>query len=159
MNKQKFLKSLSKKLKYLPKDIRNFELSKYENLTDYNNLDPIIEANKIYTSKDLNIKVNSKVKLFSSVETIIKELQSKDQKRILNIVKFFLYLIFLLIILKIPFIYVRDMISNLFNNLFINDNTYMIWNLAFELLYAITTIIIFINLINKKASEIEKSVN
>lgn len=119
MNKEKFLKSLSKNLKYLPKDIRNFELSKYENLTDYNNLDPIIEANKIYTSKDLNIKVNSKVKLFSSVETIIKELQSKDQNRILNIVKFFLYLIFLLIILKIPFIYVRDMISNLFNNLFI----------------------------------------
>jgi len=51
------------------------------------------------------------------------------------------------------------MITNIFNTLFVNDNIYILWNLSFELLYAITTIIVFIKLINKKADEIEKSVN
>lgn len=158
MNKEEFLKSLSKNLRFLSKDIKEFELSNYENLTDYN-LDPIEEANKIYAKKGLNIKITPKGNFFNSVATIIKELESKNKDRIMNIVKFFLYLLFLLIILKIPFIYVRDMISNIFNTLFVDDNIYILWNLAFELLYAITTIIVFIKLINKKAYEIEKSVN
>jgi len=158
MNKETFLKALSKNLRYLSEDAKKEELLKYENLSNYN-IDPIKEANKIYNNKGLNIQIKKMGNLFNSVSIIINELQSKDKNRIINILKFFLYLLFLLIVLKIPFIYVRDMITNIFNTLFVNDNIYILWNLSFELLYAITTIIVFIKLINKKADEIEKSVN
>ena len=93
--------------------------------------------------------------LFNSVNIIINKLQSKDKKIILNIVKFFLYLLFLLIIIKMPFIYIRDLISTLFASSFTKES-YVIWNLSFELIYAITTIIVFIKLIKKKAQELQK---
>ncbi len=153
MNKEEFLKELNHQLRYLNKKDRNYELEKYANLEDYN-LNPKEIAKSIYNS--YNIPVNlDKETLFNSVNIIINKLQSKNQKIILNILKFFLYLLFLLIVIKIPFIYIRDLLGTFFENSFTN-NSYIIWNLAFELLYALTTIIIFINLIKKKALELKK---
>ena len=57
-----------------------------------------------------------------------------------------------------PFIYTRDMISNLFNAFFTTDLSYLLWNLFFELIYAITCIIFVIKNIKKKSTEIEKNV-
>lgn len=154
MTKETFLKELEKNLKYLSNETKTIELAKYESLANYD-LDPITEANNIYQRLGLAIKINKKTKFLDSVGTIINELQSKDKKHITNILLFFLYLLFLLIILKIPFIYVRDITSSIFNNIFSDDTAYMLWSLLFELLYAITTIIVFIRLINKKANELE----
>ena len=150
MNKEEFLKELNHELRYLNKKDRNYELEKYANLEDYN-LNPKEIAKSIYNS--YNIPVNlDKETLFNSVNIIINKLQSKNQKIILNILKFFL---FLLIIIKIPFIYIRDLLGTFFETSF-THNSYILWNLAFELLYALTTIIIFINLIKKKALELKK---
>lgn len=155
MNKETFLKALEKNLKYLNNELKRAELAKYEDLNSYD-IDPVVEANNIYERLGLSIKVSKKTNFFDSVAVIINELQSKNQKSISNILLFFLYLLFLLIAIKIPFIYVRDIISNIFNTIFSNDTAYMLWNLLFELLYAITTIIVFIKLINNKAKELEK---
>jgi len=82
----------------------------------------------------------------------------KRKEIIKNLIFFFLYLLFLIIIIKIPFIYIRDMVNNLFNALFTTELSYTIWNVFIEILYAITTILIFIRIIKKKALELEKNV-
>lgn len=156
MNEETFIKELSKNLKYLSRKIEKEELEKYRNLPSYE-LDPIEEANKIYQSRGLKIKVYKTTSFLKSISTIIDVFNSKDSKAIGKLVLFFLYLLFLLIIIKVPFIYVRDMISNIFNGLFPTKNSLIIWNLSIEFAYAITTIIIFINLIKKKAGELESN--
>lgn len=152
MNKEEFLKSLTKNLKYLNPGLKDAEIEKFQNMTDYNDLDPIEEANKIYERNGINIKVTKS--FLNSLSTIIEVFSSNDSKNIGQLLLFFLYLFFLIIIIKIPFIYVRDMISTIFG-IFQNDNANVIWNLTIEALYAITTIIVFIRLIKNKAYNIE----
>lgn len=152
MNKEEFLKSLTKNLKYLNPSLKDAEIEKFQNMTDYNDLDPIEEANKIYERNGINIKVTKS--FLNSLSTIIEVFSSNDSKNIGQLLLFFLYLFSLIIIIKIPFIYVRDMISTIFG-IFQNDNANVIWNLTIEALYAITTIIVFIRLIKNKAYNIE----
>lgn len=152
MNKEEFLKALTKNLKYLNSSIKDAEIEKFQNMTDYSDLDPIEEANKIYKRNGLNIKVTKS--FLNSLSTIIDVFSSNDSKNIGQLLLFFLYLFFLIIVIKIPFIYVRDMISTIFG-IFQNDNANIIWNLTIEALYAITTIIVFIRLIKNKAYDIE----
>lgn len=152
MNKEEFLKSLTKNLKYLNPSLKDAEIEKFQNMTDYNDLDPIEEANKIYERNGINIKVTKS--FLNSLSTIIEVFSCNDSKNIGQLLLFFLYLFFLIIIIKIPFIYVRDMISTIFG-IFQNDNANVIWNLTIEALYAITTIIVFIRLIKNKAYNIE----
>ena len=61
----------------------------------------------------------------------------------------------LIILIKIPFIYIRDIISSIFTVIINNDTIYVIWNLSFELLYAITAIIIIIHMLKNKAKNYE----
>lgn len=156
MTEETFFKELKKHLKYLTIEAMNEELKNYENLPSYNDLDPIEEANKIYKKRGINKTVSNKINFLDSISILIEQFRSKDKKRITNVLLFFVYLFFLLILIKIPFIYVRDMIANIFNNIFINDNIYNIFALIIELLYAITTIIVFIKLIKNKSLEFEK---
>lgn len=104
-------------------------------------------------------KRDKNIKFLEAINIIINKIKSKDKKIISKIILFFLYLLILIIIIKIPFIYTRDMIYNLFNNLFQKDWIYILWNLLFEILYATTSIIISIKLIKSKALEIEKTSN
>lgn len=152
MNKEEFLKKLNKNLKKLSKKERKEELAKYANI-DVNQLDPNIEANKIYEAH--NIK--EQISLLEAWSEIIKNIEKKDKRIISNLLLFCLYLFVLIIVIKIPFIYTRDMIYNLFNNYFEKETTYILWNLLFEALYAITTIIILIKLIKTKALELKKN--
>lgn len=155
MTKEEFLKKLEKNLKSLTPEAKKEELLNYENLNDYN-LDPIEIANKIYEKRGMNIKVTEEIKFLEAFSIIISSVQEKDKKKTGNIILFFLYLILLVIFIKIPFIYIRDIITNLFNNIFKNDLSYNLWFLIIEIIYAITGIILFIKLIKKKALEIEK---
>ena len=158
MNKEEFLKELEMNLKYLSKRERKEELEKYNNLDNYN-LEVIEEANKIYKAKGQKIVMTKEIKLYNAVNIIIKNIRLKNKEILTNIILFFLYLLLLVIVIKIPFIYTRDMISNLFNTLFEKEIAYIIWNLLIEFIYAITCILIFIRLIKKKALELEKNVN
>lgn len=148
MNKEKFLKQLDLNLKYLSKEKKTEYLTKYQDL-DTSNLDPQIEASKIY--EELNINYN--IKFIDAMTSLVDKL--KDKTTTLKTLLFFLYLLLVIIFIKIPFIYVRDLTLNLFNNLFTNNVIYTLWNISFELLYAGTTIIILIRLIKNKAIQIK----
>ena len=156
MKKEEFLKELKYQLRYLNKNNQEEELKSYENLENYN-LKPEEIANSIYQKRGLNIKVTKKTSLFDSISTIIDALKSKNKKILLDLLFFFLYMFILIILIKIPFIYVRDIISTFFNILVSNDTLYVIWNLTFELLYAITAILIFIKFIKNKAKDYENA--
>lgn len=156
MTKEQFLKELEHNLKYLTKKVRIEELNNYQNITNYNDLNPIIIANEIYQKRGMKITIHDKIKFLDAVNILISNLQSKDKDKLKNVLLFFLYMFILVILIKIPFIYVRDIISNIFNDIFKNDNIYTIWALSFELIYAITAIIIFIKMIKNKALKLEK---
>ena len=156
MNKEKFLKELKYQLRYLNKETKQEELKKYENLEEYN-LKPEEEANKIYQNRGLNIKVTKKTSFLDSVSTIINAIKSKNKKFRTDILLFFIYMFILIILIKIPFIYIRDTISTIFSVLVTNDLLYTIWNLSFELLYALTAILIFIKMIKNKAKDYENA--
>jgi hypothetical protein len=158
MDKKTFINELTINLKHLTNEIKAEEIAKYNEL-DTNKLDPIEEANKIYKNHGLNITVTKKTSFINSMTILVDILKSNDKKKISNVLLFFLYLIFILIIIKIPFIYVRDITSSIFNNFLSNELAYSIWYLLFEILYAITTIITLINLIKNKANQIEKITN
>ena len=151
MDKEKFLKELKYQLRYLSKQAQEEELKNYEN-TDYNQKVEDI-ANAIYQKRGLNIKVTKKTSFFDSVSQIIEAIKSKNKKVLLDLLFFFLYVFILIILIKIPFIYVRDTISTIFNVLVSNDILYTIWNLSFEILYAVTAILIFTRFIKNKAKD------
>ncbi len=155
MDKEKFLKELKYQLRYLSKPAQEEELKNYEN-ADYNEKVEDI-ANAIYQKRGLNIKVTKKTSFFDSVSQIIDAIKSKNKKVLLDLLFFFLYVFVLIILIKIPFIYVRDTISTIFNVLVSNSVLYTIWNLAFEILYAITAILIFIKFIKNKAKDYENT--
>ena len=155
MNKEEFLKELKKNLRYLPKAERENTLTIYESKDNYQNIEI---ANNIYQEKKLNYIIRPKIKFLDALNIIINQLKTKDKDSIINIALFFLYLIFILIIIKIPFIYVRDTIATLFNKI-ITDQNYGIYGLVFELVYALTTILIYIRLIKNKALDLEKKNN
>lgn len=156
MTKEEFLKELEYNLKSLTKKARQEELNQYKDLASYDNLDPVNIANEIYQKRGIKINLSNKIKFLDATNILINNLQSKDKAKLKNILLFFLYMFFIVIIIKVPFIYVRDIITNIFNNTFQNDNIYTLWALSFELLYAITSIIIVINMIKNKALDLEK---
>ena len=151
MDKDNFLKELKYQLRYLTKEALEEEL---KNNQDYNS-PPEDIANNIYQKRGLNIKVARKSSFLDSVATIIEAF--KDKKNISNLLGFFLYVFLLIILIKIPFSLIRDMISTIFNVFFSNEIISTIWDLTFELLYAITAILIFIKFIKNKAQEYEKA--
>ena len=155
MDKEKFLKELKYQLRYLSKQAQEEELKNYEN-TDYNQKVEDI-ANAIYQKRGLNIKVTKKTSFFDSVSQIIEAIKSKNKKVLLDLLFFFLYVFILIILIKIPFIYVRDTISTIFNVLVSNDILYTIWNLSFEILYAVTAILIFTRFIKNKAKDYQNT--
>ena len=154
MNKEKFLKDLKYHLRYLNKEAIEEEIKNYENI-DFTKEKPEDIANIIYKKRGLNINVTKKSSLFASISTIIDALRSKNKKTITDILLFFLYMFILIILIKIPFIYIRDIISSIFTVIINNDTIYVIWNLSFELLYAITAIIIIIHMLKNKAKNYE----
>ena len=158
MNKEKFLKELTYQLRYLNEEAKKEELKNYENLSDYN-LKPEEEANKIYQKRGLSVKVTKKSSFLDSVATIIDVIKNKNKKQILDIILFFVYMFVLIILIKIPFIYIRDTVSTIFNVIITNDTLYTIWNLAFEILYAVTAILVFIKIIKLKAKDYENTGN
>lgn len=155
MTREEFQKELNKNLKYLSKKEREEELVYYENIDSYD-LDPIAIANEIYKKKGLKISLIKNIKFLDAINILIKNLQSKDKKKLKKVLLFFLYMIIIIIAIKIPFIYIRDIVTNIFIDTFKNNIAYTIWALSLELLYAITAILIFIRIIKKKAVELEK---
>lgn len=153
MIKEEFMSKLEKNLRALPPKERMEELDYYKNQEIFN-YDPLEEANKIYEKRSMYKYIKKPIKLLDAATTITNELQKKDKERLKNILLFFLSTLLIVIIIKVPFIYLRDMVSNLFNDMFKNENAYTIWYFIIEIIYAITGINICISKIKQKAIEI-----
>ena len=67
MTKEIFLKELRKNLKKLNSKNLHEELKAYENLNNYD-LDPIVEANKIYEKYNTTYRVMPKISLYNAVK-------------------------------------------------------------------------------------------
>lgn len=141
-------------LRYLSKQERQEELTKYQNINEKTDLVEL--ANNIYAEKGLKTRVLREIKFTEAISIIIDKTRENNKDIGRKLLLFILYILFLIIIIKVPFIYTRDITNNLFNELINTDKKIMIWNLIFEALYATTTILILIRLIKKKALEIEK---
>ncbi len=155
MNKDEFLKKLKKYLRYLNNKERLLILQKYENINNYNDLDPVSIANKVYEEHNSKIRITKEISLFNAVNVIINKLRLKNKDITKNILLFFLYLLIILVAVKIPFIYIRDVIGSFFEISFMDNNNYAKWQLIFEFAYAITAILILIRIIKKKAVNLE----
>ena len=155
MSKEEFLTELKKNLKYLKKQERASELSIYENKDNFKDLDPVEIANNIYKERNLNFIIRPQIKFLDALNIITEKIKTKDKDILINLGLFLLYLIFVLIIIRLPFIYVRDLTATMFNN-YITGSIHTIYYLVFELLYALTTILIYIRLIKNKALDLKK---
>lgn len=152
MDKEKFLKELKYQLRFLSKAALEEELKNYDNAESYT-LKAEDIANSVYQKRGLNIKVKKKNSFFDSVAVIIEAF--KDKQNLKGLIFFFLYTFLLIILIKVPYIYIRDVISSIVSALATNETLFTIWDLTIEIIYALTAILIFIKFIKIKALEFE----
>lgn len=142
------LKLLEKELKYLTKDAMEEEITKNQSRIEYENIRKV--ANDIYLSRGLDIsklKGNITSNLINDFGIAFKGFKNKDKKIKKNMIMDIIYFILLLILLKIPFDLVRDIGYDYIEMLSTNNTFYVLWNLAFLILYTITLICVTIVLI------------
>lgn len=170
MNKKDFLSFLEEKLYYLVDNVRSEEIKKYESVIDnYTNMgqaeevaiasfgEPEDLVKAIYLSHGLDYKKlstgNTSLKgvkgSFKNFYTIIT---GNDKKKVRNAILSFLYIILLIILLKIVFIFIRDMGSQIFSDMFTNRTFSKVYDISFEVLYVLVAIIVFFKMFTKKFS-------
>lgn len=170
MNKKDFISFLDEKLFYLVDNIKLDEINKYESVIDnYVNMgqteevavasfgDPNDLVKAIYLSHGLDYKKLSTGKLsakgikgsFKNFYTIIS---GSDKKKMRNAILSFLYIILLVVLLKIVFIFVRDMGSQIFSDMFSSKTFSKVYDLSFEILYIAVAILVFFKMFTKKFS-------
>lgn len=168
MNKKAFIDFLNEKLYFLVDNIRNEEISKYETVIDnyinmgqseenavasFGNPDDLVKA--IYLSHGLDYKKvftgNLSVKgVKGSFKNFYSQISGNDKKKAKSAILSFLYIIILIILLKIVFIFVRDMGSQFLSDLFSNKIFSKVYYVSFEVLYILVAIIIFFKMFTKK---------
>lgn len=170
MNKEEFLNKLRKRLDVLEdKEIEDI-ISEYEGyieekvnrglteeeavkeLGDFNEIvSDLLAAYKVkeQESNVLNRFIN---KVSSGFDYLLNELSNKSGKDILKFVIEICLIIFLIMILKIPFLLIKDLGWHIFNGLAspIADIFYGIWSFIVEISYFIIAIILFIKIIERR---------
>ena len=170
MNKEEFIKYLDSKLSYLVDEEKAKELDKYSKVIDnyvsmgqseadaigtFGNPDDLVMA--IYLSHGLNYKklygrnvVENSMK--SAIKNFGKKLTGEDKKEMGSSLLYLLYLILLVILIKVAFIFVRDMGETFYSSIFTGKVAYKIYGAVFEVLYIATAIYLFIHLFKKRFS-------
>lgn len=170
MNKEEFLNKLRKRLDVLEdKEIEDI-ISEYEGyieekvsrglteeeavkeLGDFNEIvSDLLAAYKVkeQESNVLNRFIN---KVSSGFDYLLNELSNKSGKDILKFVIEICLIIFLIMILKIPFLLIKDLGWHIFNGLAspIADIFYGIWSFIVEISYFIIAVILFIKIIERR---------
>lgn len=170
MNKREFIIFLEEKLYYLVDNIKNEEIKKYENVIDSYVMmgqseenaiasfgDPSDLVKAIYLSHGLDYKKLFGGKLSSkglknSFKNFYSIITGNDKKKLKNALLSFLYIILLIILLKVVFIFVRDMGNQFFSDIFGNGLASKIYDISFEVLYILVAIIVFFKMFTKKFS-------
>ena len=170
MNKEEFLKKLTKKLDILEdkeiEDIKseyegyieekvNKGLTEEEAVKELGNLNEIVNdllaAYKV-KQKDTNYIKKFIDKISQGLDYILNELSNKSSKDILKFVIEIGLIILIICIFKIPFLIVKDLGWHIFSSLSspISDIFYGIWSFIIELSYFILAIVLFIKIIDKR---------
>ena len=168
MNKDAFVKYLSDKLYYLVDNEKEKEIYSYVSVIDnsvamgqneedavasFGSVDDLVTA--IYLSHGLDYKkiYSGKVSgksIISSFKNFFNEITHKDRKVAFNAILYFIYIVFLIILLNIVFIFVRDIGLQVFSDITKYRIAEKIYSVSFNVLYAITAIILFIKLFTKR---------
>lgn len=168
MNKKDFLSFLDEKLYYLVDNIKNDEIKKYELFIDnYVNMgqseidaiasfgDPEDLVKAIYLSHGLDYKKLYDGKLSgkgikSSFKNFYTIVSGSDKKKMKTAILSLLYIVLLVALLKIVFIFVRDMGNTIFSDMFSSKTFSKIYDLTFEVLYILVAILVFIKMFTKR---------
>ena len=151
------IKLLEKELKYLTKEAKQMEIEKNINRLDSEEIRNI--ANDIYISRGLDIsklKRNFTSNMINDFSNIFSNYKNKDKYTKKKIVIDIIYYIIILLFLKIPFDFVRDIGYEYIEMLTTNNALFTVWNLVFLLLYTITlicTALVLIRNFNNKYSK------
>lgn len=171
MDKKGFVDFLEKKLCYLVDNVRKEEINKYESVIDnYVNMgqseenainsfgDPNDLVKAIYLSHGLDYK-----KLFTSnisgkgikqaFKGFYSDISGGNKTKMKSAILYFLYIILLIVLLKIVFIFVRDLGGQFFTDLFENKTFYKIYDISFEILYILVATLVFFKLFTKKFNQ------
>lgn len=161
MSRKEFLKSLRKNLSFLKKeDLENVVLEYINKIDSSKEEDSKVIAS--FGSMDKIIKdVKKKYKTEKKKEFVIKRfynelvdlstvLKNSDNKRRGKIIVDLLLLIAITCVIKIPFIFVRDIGDNITNVFFDNNITILaLWGLVIELLYVVIALVYFVKTFEK----------
>ena len=170
MKKQEFLNKLRKKLDILEDKEIDDIISEYEGYIEKKVARGLTEEEAVKELGDINEIVNDllaayKVKQKNSnslnhwinkisigLDHFLNELSSKSGKDIIKFVIEILLIIFLILILKIPFLLIKDLGWHIFSSLAspIANIFYGIWSFIIELSYFILAIVLFIKIIQKR---------
>ena len=171
MNKEAFVSFLEDKLFYLVENVRNEEINKYVTVIDnyvnmgqseenavatFGNPNDLVKA--IYLSHGLDYKkiFGGKVSgkgLKNAFKSFYSMISGNDKKQMKNAIIYFLYINLLVVLLKVVFIFIRDMGSQMFTDLFSNHTFSKIYDISFQVLYIIVAVILFFKMFTKKCSE------
>lgn len=168
MNKKEFISFLDEKLYYLLDNAKNTEISKYESVIDnYVNMgqseedavasfgDPNDLVKAIYLSHGLDYKkFNSSSITGKGIKDSFKSFYSSitgtDKKKAKNAILGFLYIILVVILLKVVFIFIRDMGTQVFSDLYSDTTFSRIYDITFEVLYVLVAIFVFFKMFTKR---------
>lgn len=168
MDKGKFLDFLNSRLYYLVDSEKVKEINKYSSVIDnyvnmgqsetdaiasLGNPDDLISA--IYLSHGLDYKKIYSGKISGkgftgALKNFYSLLTNKDKKKVGNALLYFLYIVILIILLKIVFIFVRDIGLQIFDDIATNSVVDRIYSITFNVLYVICAILLFTKLFIKK---------
>ena len=147
------IKRLRKELKYLTEEEIDKEIANYKDIKakDIKNV-----AKKIYLSRGIDyqkLNINIISELINEITSIYNIFKKQDKKGKINIILNIVYTIILLILMKVPFILVRDIGYDYLRILSTNKILFVLWNLIFLVLYTVTAFCAFIVLIRSFTSK------
>lgn len=173
MNRKEFLRALRKNLSFLTKEEMEKEILIYINKIDgskesdanviksFGSMEDIVK--EICVKHDLNYKTIRKgkdswlKKFYNELIELSTILKKSDGKKRIRILLDVLLLIVIACILKIPFIFIRDLGDRLFEIFSNNDiRVLAIWGLSIEIFYVIIALTFFIRTFRKWFENIEK---
>jgi|GEM_PF-5081318 len=180
MNKKQFLAKLEENLEILTNTTRTKELLKYEKKIDseiQKNIseekaveklgDPSVIANKILIEHGINVdyldKNNSSngylSSFFEAIDNFVSKMSKKNSKEITRLILELLTIFLVIAVLKIPFIFLKDLITMLLDmmQLTVSGFISVLISIGIEFVYILIAVTMFISIFKKRFGNITKA--
>ncbi len=165
MKKEEFLNKLKTKLDIFTEKEQENILNNYQKLIENDNLSEeesikkLGSIEKIYEDILLNHGINPKrikketiskklEELFKIIQNIVEQMSKNNMKENAKIIMDLLVLLFLICIIKLPFIFIRNIGDTLLlpleKPILLN-----IWSIVLDIIYIIVAVMVFINIFTK----------